>query len=230
MESIVENIINKIDIVSTMYYQLVLIIVSSGGGKTKALQEIGSRINAPLININLELSRRLLPLTNKQRVLQLKNHLASIVNESESKVVHYCPTVLNYDSCNIVIYNGLQRKRGVIDLKSGIYYSRSESKKRGAANECKKNSFLTNNGLFSISSISKVYKTISGKLQDAKVFLLRSISVYGICSIDISGKSEGHRSLFAFKKREVISFRYSGQHIKKHIGIRKRNKGLAYLC
>ena len=40
-------------------------------GKTAALQAVGEKSGAPLVNVNLELSRRMLDLTERQRALQL---------------------------------------------------------------------------------------------------------------------------------------------------------------
>ena len=59
----------------------------SGAGKTTALTYVKERIGAPLVNVNLELSRRMLELTGRRRALQLPRLLREIVDDAASEVV-----------------------------------------------------------------------------------------------------------------------------------------------
>ena len=86
-EIISDQIIKKIDEITDLYHRLIFLVAPSGFGKTTALQNIQEQINAPLINLNLELSKRMLDLTMRQRVLQLQSLLLDIVKESSSEVV-----------------------------------------------------------------------------------------------------------------------------------------------
>ena len=52
-----------------MYFRLILMVGPAGSGKTSALQEVSARTSAPLVNVNLELSRRMLDLTERKRAL-----------------------------------------------------------------------------------------------------------------------------------------------------------------
>jgi len=70
-----------------LYHRLVLLAAPSGAGKTAALQKVSREINAPLINVNLELSKRMLDLTEKQRVLQLPRLLQGIAGSLEGTTV-----------------------------------------------------------------------------------------------------------------------------------------------
>ena len=63
-----------------MYHRLVLAVGSSGVGKTNVLSEVSLRVAAPLVNVNLELSRRMLDLTERQRSLELPRILSEIVD------------------------------------------------------------------------------------------------------------------------------------------------------
>ena len=63
-----------------------IVAAPSGAGKTRTLQEVHQRTSAPLINVNLELSRRMLDLTERQRALQLPRLLGEVVNETEGDV------------------------------------------------------------------------------------------------------------------------------------------------
>ncbi|MGB4566950.1 MAG: BREX-3 system P-loop-containing protein BrxF, partial [Limnochordia bacterium] len=69
--TVADRVIEKTGQALMMYHRLVLVVGSSGVGKTKVLEEISLRIAAPLVNVNLELSRRMLDLTERQRLLEL---------------------------------------------------------------------------------------------------------------------------------------------------------------
>jgi ABC-type phosphate/phosphonate transport system ATPase subunit len=47
------------------YYKLIVVVGKSGSGKTALLRRISEEFQLPLINLGLELSRRLLSLTIK---------------------------------------------------------------------------------------------------------------------------------------------------------------------
>ena len=53
-----------------------------GAGKTGALKEVAERTGAPLVNVNLELSRCLLDLAERQRPRHVQHLLERIVAET----------------------------------------------------------------------------------------------------------------------------------------------------
>jgi Cdc6-like AAA superfamily ATPase len=61
--------------VATLYHRLILIVAPSGTGKTAALHEVAKHTGDPYINVNLELSRCMLGLTQRQRQLQVSRLL-----------------------------------------------------------------------------------------------------------------------------------------------------------
>jgi ABC-type uncharacterized transport system ATPase component len=69
-----------------LYHRLILMVGSVGSGKTSALQEVSAATFAPLINVNLELSRRMLDLTERQRALQVPRLLGEILDETAGDV------------------------------------------------------------------------------------------------------------------------------------------------
>ena len=85
--SIVETVLNRIDQAAELYQRLILLVAPSGTGKTAALQTIHTRTGARLFNINLEISRQLLELTERQRSLQLPRLLSDLINEVPTDVV-----------------------------------------------------------------------------------------------------------------------------------------------
>ena len=62
------------------YHRLLLVVGPFGSGKTALLQQTAEALAAPLLNVNLELSRLLLDLTQRQRLLQLPRLMDEIVS------------------------------------------------------------------------------------------------------------------------------------------------------
>ncbi|MDQ7788462.1 MAG: BREX-3 system P-loop-containing protein BrxF [Clostridia bacterium] len=83
VEPLTDQVVHKINQAAELYHRLILVIAPAGAGKTYALREVRERIGAPLINVNLELSRRMLDLTERQRALQLPQLLGEIVEAAE---------------------------------------------------------------------------------------------------------------------------------------------------
>ena len=77
-----DRVVQKIGQAAELYHRLVMLVAPAGAGKTAALQDVHERTAAPLVNVNLELSRRMLDLTERQRALQLPRLLAEIVGAS----------------------------------------------------------------------------------------------------------------------------------------------------
>jgi len=86
-EPFVDRIIQSICQAAELYHRLVLLAAPAGAGKTNAFQEVHERIAAPLINVNFELSSRMLDLTERQRVLQLPRLLSEIVSAFADEVI-----------------------------------------------------------------------------------------------------------------------------------------------
>lgn len=82
-----QEIIDKIKEAANLYYRLVLVVGPSGTGKTNALQDVRDRTDARLVNVNLELSRRMLELTERQRALRLPGLLREIIENGENPLI-----------------------------------------------------------------------------------------------------------------------------------------------
>ena len=78
-EPLADQILRKVKYAADLYYRLILVVGPSGAGKTAALQDVRDRTGAPLVNVNLDLSRRMLELTGRRRAAQLPNLLRDIV-------------------------------------------------------------------------------------------------------------------------------------------------------
>jgi len=86
-EPLADQIMRKIKQSAELYHRLMLVVAPAGAGKTTALLDIQDRTGAPLVNVNLELSRRMLDLTERQRALQLPRLLRDLVSKSEGEMI-----------------------------------------------------------------------------------------------------------------------------------------------
>ena len=82
-----ERVIEEIGRARSLYHRLVLVVGGAGAGKTAALRDAADRTDAPLVNVNLELSLRLIDLTERQRALRVRPLLDRIIAERGSGVV-----------------------------------------------------------------------------------------------------------------------------------------------
>ncbi len=86
-EPLADQIIQKLEEAAALYYRLILVVAPANSGKTAALREVKKRTGAPLINVNLEISRRLLDLTERQRALNVLRLLNDFVAQTDCEVV-----------------------------------------------------------------------------------------------------------------------------------------------
>ena len=91
-------------------------------------------------------------------------------------------------------------------------------------------SIFSNNRLSSSLYLSKMCKSLSRSLQGEKLFMPRSISLYGICSNDFQRKFTRHRSLSQGTEKQTLSYGHPRRHISKYFGKCQQNKKLADLC
>ncbi len=82
-ESLSNQVIRKIAQVAERYHKLMLIVAPAGAGKTFALRDVRDRTGSALLNVNLELSRQMLDLTDRQRALQLPRLFEEIIGNDE---------------------------------------------------------------------------------------------------------------------------------------------------
>jgi predicted ATPase len=106
-----------------LYHRLVLVVGPSGVGKTGVLHDVRARIGAPLLNVNLELTRSMLGLTARQRVLHLPRLLAEIVASPGSDVVLLDSVEVLFDVSlrqdPLRLLQGLSRDRTVVAAWNG---------------------------------------------------------------------------------------------------------------
>ena len=124
MESAVNRVLNSIAQADELYYRLVILVAPAGSGKTLALREIHERISAQFINVNLELARIMLNLTERQRALQLNRLLTELINSSKSDIVLLDNIELLFDVSfkqdPLRLLQGLSRKKTVVAAWNGL--------------------------------------------------------------------------------------------------------------
>lgn len=122
-EPLADRVIRRIGQAAELYHRLVMLVAPAGAGKTAALQDVHERTAAPLVNVNLELSRRMLDLTERQRALQLPRLLAEIVGASAADVVLLDNVEVLFDVSlkqdPLRLLQGLSRNKTVVAAWSG---------------------------------------------------------------------------------------------------------------
>lgn len=82
-----DRIIPLIEQAQCLYYRLVLVVAPAGKGKTHLLREVHRQTGASVVDVNLDLSRRMLDLTERQRILQVPVLLAEILSTQRGDVI-----------------------------------------------------------------------------------------------------------------------------------------------
>ncbi len=104
--------------------RLVLLAGPDGRRKTGALEEVAQQTGAPLVNVNLELSRRLLDLASSQRPLQVRGLLEQILAQTASEVVLLVRLELLFDTAlrqdPLRLLRGLSRRWTVVAAWNGF--------------------------------------------------------------------------------------------------------------
>jgi hypothetical protein len=122
-EPLADQVMRKIKQADELYHRLILVVAQAGAGKTTALQGVQKRIGAPLINVNLDLSRRMLDLTERQRALQLPRLLREIINDTAGGVVLFDNKEILFDVSlkqdPLRLLQGLSRIKTVVAAWNG---------------------------------------------------------------------------------------------------------------
>ena len=118
-----EAVAEQIGHAEGLYHRLVLVVGPDGSGRTSALRDVAERIDAPLVNVGIELSRRLLDLTERQRRIQVPMLLGRIVAETASDVVLLDNVEFLFDVAlrqnPLGVLQRLSRRRTVVATWSG---------------------------------------------------------------------------------------------------------------
>ena len=86
-ESLADKVLARIDGADSQYHRLILVTAPSGSGKTEALCEVRESTGARIVNLNLEVARRMLELTRRERALRLPELLDEVVGRDDPLVL-----------------------------------------------------------------------------------------------------------------------------------------------
>jgi Cdc6-like AAA superfamily ATPase len=111
---------------ASQYFRLVILAGAPGAGKTAALQSVAQKMNCQLVNVNLELSKRMLELTRTQRSRQVERLLKAVIAAVPGDVVFL-------DNLEILFDTGLEveplrllqivsRNRTIVASWNGSYW------------------------------------------------------------------------------------------------------------
>ena len=121
-----ETLVAEIRQAASLYHRLVLVVGPAGAGKTEMLEAVSKHTGAPLANLGLELSRRMLDLTVRQRLLQLRPLLEQLVETmaAASEVVLLDNTELLFDATlkqdPLPLLQGLSRNKTLVAAWTGV--------------------------------------------------------------------------------------------------------------
>ena len=123
-----ETLLERIEEAAALYNRLVLVVADSGSGKTRLLRQLSEELRFPLVNVNRELSRRLLDLTERQRTLRLPRLLHELVDEADADVVLLDNLEVLFDAAlkqdPLRLLQGLSRGRTLVASWNGAHDGR----------------------------------------------------------------------------------------------------------
>ena len=82
-----ERLRTAIEQASQLYHRLVLLVGTSGTGKTGLLRSVAEQDGHDYRNVNLELSQRMLELSKKQRARQVERIMQSLAAKAKADVL-----------------------------------------------------------------------------------------------------------------------------------------------
>lgn len=112
---------------SSRYFRIVILAGAHGAGKTMAMQSIARKTGYRIVNVNLELSKRMLEFARNQRSRQLERLLKEVIASTPGDVVLLDNLEILFDICLEVdplrLLQVSSRNRTLVASWSGTYVS-----------------------------------------------------------------------------------------------------------
>lgn len=117
------RIADRIPEAASLYHRLILVVGPARTGKTTALQDLAMHHRWPLVNVNFDLSERLLELTTMQRALRAPRLLSEIADGCPGEILLLDNTEILFSielqQDPLRLLQGLARHRTVIATWGG---------------------------------------------------------------------------------------------------------------
>lgn len=114
---------------ASQYYRLVIVAGVPGSGKTAMTQALSSAHGYPIINVNLELSKRLLDLSRVQRSRQAEKSLKEVIAGVTGDVVILDNIELLFDTAlelePLRLLQGASRNRTIVATWNGSFNNKT---------------------------------------------------------------------------------------------------------
>ena len=104
MRDLARAIAEQAELAAKSFYRLVVVAGPAGSGKTRALQQLRSSKGWSLLNLNRELSERLLDLTSKQRRLRTADLVRDLIEAQGNQ------TVTMLDNIGLLFHPALEQE------------------------------------------------------------------------------------------------------------------------
>lgn len=125
MNDVATQLEQAIQQAASQYFRLVILAGSPGSGKTSALQTAAKKTGCELVNVNLELSKKMLELTRTQRSRQVERLLKEIIASQSGDVVMLDNLEILFDADLEVeplrLLQVLSRNRTIVASWNGSY-------------------------------------------------------------------------------------------------------------
>ena len=122
-EPLYNQVMQQLAQAAGLYHRLMLVVAPKGTGKTVVLQEVAARTGILVINVNLELSQRMLDLTERQRSLRVPRLLEDITGQTDREIVVLDNLEILFDVAlkldPLRLLQGLSRHRTVVAAWNG---------------------------------------------------------------------------------------------------------------
>lgn len=124
-----EQVRNQLSGIEDLYNRLILVVGPSPSGNSAVLRALAEADQAPVLNIGVELSRKLLDLTERQRVLRLPSLLEEATTGLPAHLILLDNTELLFDPVlrqdPLRLLQGLSRDRTIVaswlgDIEGGF--------------------------------------------------------------------------------------------------------------
>jgi ABC-type uncharacterized transport system ATPase component len=120
-----DEIVKAIESTEGSYHRLILLVGVQGSGKTSIMQEVSGALGIPLTNINLELSNKLMTISERKRPLEARTVLSDILQGMKREIALLDNIELLFDRNlkldSLRLLQTLSRNKTIVSTWNGAY-------------------------------------------------------------------------------------------------------------